>query len=108
MEVINGIKELDKFILENENNKLVLYFGAEWCGPCINFKEKILNSDFKNLSIAYLDVDDNLNEQLVEIYDVKLLPTVIFISLNENNEILILSRIEGPDISKFRYIYNSY
>lgn len=104
---VNGVEELDNYIMDN-NNKLVLYFGASWCDPCAKLKKNILESNFKNLNIAYIDVDDSLNEHLIEIYDVKALPTTIFIDLDEEYNIKILSRIEGNDISKFRYIYNSY
>ena len=72
MKVISGMEELDSFIVDNINNNKVtlLYFGATWCGPCKQLKER-LNSDdtykiMPRLSVGYLDVDDICNDETLQ------------------------------------------
>ena len=82
-----GIDELDEFIIYSSNNNkvIMLYFGADWCGPCKQLKEKLRNDETQemmpNLSVCFIDVDDPLNEELVSKYKVSILPTQIFVKL---------------------------
>lgn len=69
--------------LEKDNQKKVLYFGATWCPPCINFKANELPK-LKRIQnkIEIYDVDNN-----VEIYNKwkknnTLIPLFIFIDEN--------------------------
>ena len=42
MQDVTGKNELEEFIWENyENNVVLLYFGAEWCGPCKTLKNRL-------------------------------------------------------------------
>jgi len=111
MKVISGVENLDTIILENDSNKMItlLYFGATWCGPCKQLKDKLSHQDTKlsmpNLSVVYLDVDNSMNETLMKRYKIESLPTQIFIRLNDNI-VKEVKRIEGYDFIKLKLEYD--
>jgi thiol-disulfide isomerase/thioredoxin len=108
---IAGVEELDNFIItENDNNNIILlYFGATWCGPCKQLKKRLVENDTQNimpkLVVAHLDIDEELNEKLVKRYKITSLPTQVFIKLNEN-KVIEISRIEGYDFTKLKLEYD--
>lgn len=109
---IDGLEELEEFIWEShEKNKIcVLYFGAEWCGPCKKLKERLASDEAKekmsNLVVGHLDVDESNNEPIAEKYKVTSLPTQIFVKL-EGTHIKEVDRIIGLDWTKFLMTYES-
>ena len=111
MKSIYSIDDLDSFICNNVNKYIILiYFGATWCNPCKELKN-ILDSEntkitMPKLKIAYIDVD-NHQDDIAYIYNVKILPTQIFIKLNDNDKIIQYSKIEGYDIIKLNIEYNN-
>ena len=110
MNTICGRKEIDNFIINanNDNKKIMLYFGAPWCGPCKNLKKELNNwspvIQLNELVIGYIDIDDDKNTKIVNNYKISLLPTQIFIKL-DNNKIIEISRIEGYDFIKLEMEY---
>jgi thiol-disulfide isomerase/thioredoxin len=110
MKVVSGVEELDNFILDNINNNRVtlLYFGAMWCGPCKQLKDKLKDSEtlrmMPRLEVGYLDVDDTNNEELKKRYKVQSLPTQIFIQVH-NNMVKGVRRIDGYDFTKLKMEY---
>jgi thioredoxin 1 len=111
MHQVSGVEELDEFIVENIKNKMivVLYFGATWCGPCRQLKDKMNEPETEiimpNLAMVYLDVDDEENADLLKRYKVNGLPTQIFVNVVKNtvNEV---ARIVGFDFNKLILQYN--
>lgn len=96
---INGFEELNKFIwtAHKEGKLVLLYFGAEWCGPCKRLKDKInssLETDMPNLVVAHLDSDESENQELCQKYGVRSLPTQIFVKL-EDIDIITISSVTG-------------
>jgi thiol-disulfide isomerase/thioredoxin len=107
MNEIIGIDQLNENIYLNKEKIIMLYFGAEWCGPCKQLKKKLLNqNEMKDLYICYIDVDEDENKEIVEIYEVNNLPTMFFINLNEDNEIEVLNKIIGYDWIGINFAYN--
>jgi thioredoxin 1 len=108
MHNINNIEELDNFIIENNSNVILLYFGASWCGPCNKLKEKLCDEEcLKSMSllkVCYIDTDEN--EELSTMYKIKSLPTQIFIKLDQD-KVKIVSKIEGYDYTKLLLEYNN-
>ena len=109
---INGVDELDEFILNNiDNSVVVLYFGATWCQPCKLLKIRLEESDTKNmmpkLAVCYLDVDNDANGKLCEQYNAESLPTQIFIKL-ENDQVVEVGRIEGYNFNSLKSEYDKY
>lgn len=99
---IVGKEQLEEFIWENSNEKkiIIIYFGADWCGPCQVLKKKLASHEAKetmpDLVVGYLDIDITENENVSETYSVKSLPTQIFIDLKET-QIVEKKRILGFD-----------
>ena len=54
--------------------KQVIYFGAEWCGPCKSIKPQLQAA---NLPIRYVDVDQS--PQMAGDYLVRTIPTVVLV-----------------------------
>ena len=112
MKTISGIDKLDEFILDNYNNAVILlYFGAEWCGPCKQLKKRLDEPDtmqiMPNLVVGYLDVDDEENSSRIKKYKISSLPTQIYIKLNET-KVVETHRIEGYDFMKLKLDYDDY
>ena len=107
---IAGIDKLDEFIIQGTEEKktIMLYFGAEWCGPCKQLKKRLADNESKSLMpklvVGHLDVDEELNTKLVKRYKVSSLPTQILIKLDEN-KVVELARIEGYDFTKQKLEY---
>ena len=60
----------------------VLKFSATWCGPCRALGETL--SKVEDVTIENVDIDDN--EELCEKYNIRSVPTLIFLN-NENKEV---------------------
>lgn len=104
---ISGFEELDNFIINNnDDNILVLYFGVNRCSPCNMLKERILKNknEMSKLLLCYIDVDLKENKEIIYNYNIKILPTLIFIKLNEDN-VTIIDQIIGYDWIKLDMIY---
>lgn len=119
MDEIIGLKVLDEYIYNKKDSKnIILFFGASWCAPCKKLKNDILqilnDIQAKNISLCYIDVDNELNSKIVKKYKIKFLPTQICINLTQiidnndlNNEYLkinINNRIDGYDYTKLTQI----
>lgn len=102
MKEIIGMDQCNDFIFDSFNNNkiILLYFGAKWCGPCKDLLKRIESSegksDMPNLEIGYIDIEEDENSNLNDIYKIKSLPTQIFITL-EGNNIKVLKKITGYD-----------
>lgn len=60
----------------------VLKFSAQWCAPCRALGETL--SKVEDVTIENVDVDNN--EELCEKYNIRSVPTLIFLN-NENKEV---------------------
>ena len=60
----------------------VLKFSATWCAPCRALGETL--SKVEDVTIENVDIDDN--EDLCEKYNIRSVPTLIFLN-NENKEV---------------------
>lgn len=107
---IVGKEQLEEFIWENINNKkvVVIYFGADWCGPCQVLKKKIACDESKEampeLVVGHLDIDNDQNEAASQSFGIKSLPTQIFVTL-KGTQIVEIKRIIGLDWTNFISTY---
>ena len=79
-------------IKDYESGALVLDFYADWCQPCKNLAP-ILNkvsNDYEHVVIGKCNVDDN--DELIDKYKIKNIPTLIFIKDGEVIDKLIGSK----------------
>ena len=72
--------------------KQVIYFGADWCGPCKSIKPQLIAA---NLPIRYVDVDKS--PQMASDYLVKSIPAVLLILNGEVSKRVIGTAIT-PDV----------
>jgi thioredoxin 1 len=72
--------------------KQVLYFSAEWCGPCKMIKP-IMQSLQSQMSITFIDVD--ASAETAKTWNVRNIPTVLVIQNGQQ-----LGRLAGNAITK--------
>ena len=79
--MINIIKgtEFEAEVLESEIPVLVDLF-AVWCGPCKMIAPVLeeLAGEVSGLKIVKLDIDDRESREIIEEYDVRSVPTLLF------------------------------
>jgi len=63
--------------LLDDNSRVLVMFGATWCGPCKTFKPKFQNISLENPDIvfAYCDVEDT--SELASELEIQSVPTVV-------------------------------
>jgi len=117
---ILGINQINLEIQNNLDKMILLVFTASWCGPCKKLKSALLSEDDNCISkqyndkliILYIDVDEDENIELCEIYNVSGMPTQVLIKSicdTENKTIRIekVSEIIGYDIIKLKLLLDS-
>lgn len=75
--------EFDDFV--KNNNYTIVKFTADWCDSCNNYNKYI-----NTINWSVLEIDYDMNEDLVESFEVKKLPTLIIYKNGINS-----GRIEG-------------
>jgi thioredoxin 1 len=73
--------------------KKLLYFTAEWCGPCKMIKPQ-MHAISNQVPITFIDVD--ANSQTAQKYNVRSIPCVVLIDMNGNE----LGKLIGTNVSK--------
>lgn len=75
--------EVDQFKVEDE---CVVYFTAEWCGPCKQLKPQYGKASVMNNELDYYMVDvDKIDQNVLEYYGIQSIPQVF---LMKNGEII--------------------
>jgi thioredoxin 1 len=77
--------------------KSLLYFTADWCGPCQQIKPAVkkLEAQYTKINFSYINVD--LNTHLTDKFGISAMPT--FVLLVNDKEI---DRITGADQNKLK------
>ena len=73
--------------------KTLLYFTAEWCNPCKQLKpltEEIAKEYSSDISIVYVDVDNEESVNLLGEYGIRSVPTLVLMEETE-----VVDRITG-------------
>jgi len=106
---IVGKEQLEEFIWENKDKVIVVYFGAEWCGPCKKLKQTLDKDEtlleMPNLVVGHLDIDEDENNKLAEMYQASSIPLQVFVEL-KGTQIVELDRVIGYDWYKFKSAYD--
>lgn len=91
-------KDFTKKVYDYENNKediflgekpTIIKFGAQWCSPCKTMTRTIeeLPSEFENKLDIY-DVDVDEEHELSEKYNIRSVPSMLFIPINEEPKMI--------------------
>jgi len=69
-------------------NTKLLYFSAEWCGPCSTqspiVKDVQKNYEDKDVDVLKIDIDEN--QEMGQAFQVRSLPTVMVVQEYEEDE----------------------
>ncbi len=68
----------------------VVDFWAAWCGPCRSFAPVFAESSTRHTDVIHLKVDVDENQQLAERYDIRSIPTTMFI-----RDGIVVGRVAG-------------
>jgi len=79
-----------------QDKKVVIDFYADWCGPCKRIAPEYVKLSEKYTDIVFLKVDSDESSTLSESFDVRALPTFLF--LNKGNVVKEL-KLEGADLN---------
>ncbi|CAB3405339.1 unnamed protein product [Caenorhabditis bovis] len=85
---ISDMEHLDRLIEQNKDTVLILDFFATWCGPCKEIAPVYKELAEKYRNIKFLKIDINEAEDVCTKYDVKLMPTFVFLKNAEQIDIL--------------------
>lgn len=98
------LKELITSI-ESKDKVAIIYFYADWCGPCKSFKKSfksdLVKKALANAVLIKINVDEDVEEQAIYVnYGINVIPT--FIKTNPNAEVIarITSDAWDEDIPK--------
>ena len=71
------LKITNSFDEINEADNAVVYFTAEWCGPCKQLKPQYGKASVSDQDIDYFMVDvDKIPSEIVNLYEIKSIPQV--------------------------------
>jgi len=94
---LKGNEDFEKEVV-NSTVPVLVKFHANWCPPCQMMQEPLKNIAKKYngvFKIGVIDVDAPENQPLVEKYNIKSMPTMLFIKPNGTQEIEIKETIIG-------------
>ena len=103
MEQIGGFDHLKEKI--NSDKYILLFFTASWCGPCKRIYPQLeelgskLNKDL--IQIYKIQIDDDNNEKICEIFKVESVPSFY---LMKNKE--CINTMKGGDINGIKNMLN--
>ena len=90
------VKVITTLLEVPQDKKVVIDFFADWCGPCKRIAPEYVKLSEKYTDIVFLKVDSDESSSLSESFDVRALPTFIFI--NKGNVVKDL-KLEGADLN---------
>lgn len=62
----------------NENNLVIVDFGATWCMPCKMLKMVLEEIDYENEEVKIVSVDVDESPRVSSNYDIQSVPTLLF------------------------------
>ena len=115
---ITSIQDLDRLFSLSKGTFYTIKFGASWCQPCKEIKDRYdnLSKNYKNIVFIDIDIDNDNTDNTMKISDyfnISNLPTIIIVKSegnlppNKNVNNLILKKIEGSDLSPLIYFLNN-
>lgn len=96
--ILESLEDFLSFV--DDNDKCVVYFGANWCGPCHSLKPKV-EKTLVDVPLGYVDIDKS--DDIVAEYNVKSIPLVYFFIHGEK-----FDYTTGADFKAFKEIYDRF
>ena len=56
----------------------IVKFEADWCMPCKVLTNLLNDKDFKGIEIKVIDIEEDVNFELVQEYQVRSIPTLFY------------------------------
>lgn len=89
---------LDEFLslsTSNPDTLMVIDFKAGWCQPCKKLFPMMeeLVPNYPSVNFYQIDTDDEVTEEIVDHFDVKALPTILYLKNGE-----VVGNVVGVDI----------
>ncbi len=99
------LSNLDKFndLVSNNEKLIVIDFTASWCGPCKRIAPQYIQFSEKMPNIIFCKVDINKAESIAKNFNIKSIPTFIFIKKGK-----IIDRFGGSDMSRVYSLCQKY
>ncbi|KAK6048281.1 putative thioredoxin [Cooperia oncophora] len=72
------LDEFDQLLSENADALIVIDFYATWCGPCKIMGPKFTKMSTEHPSVVFVKIDVDETEDVVSRFDIKVMPTFIF------------------------------
>lgn len=102
---VTEIRDSERFkkVSSISDKLIVIDFGAEWCGPCKRIAPMYeqLSDIMKNVVFCKVDIDEF--EELAQKFDVRSVPTFVFIKNNN-----ILTTVQGANYDAIVSECNKY
>lgn len=100
MKKISTLEELNEII--DNNDKVVIDFYADWCGPCKKISPEIEKLEKQVSEVVFVKVNVEENEEATERFLVTSLPTFFFCVKGK-----IVNSVNGASIDKFKDALNN-
>ena len=82
----------------SKDNNAIVYFSAEWCGPCKQLKPHFAKAAVKDNKTDYFVIDiDKIDNKYLEEYSIKGVPAVFVM---KNGIIIIMEKIGIASVQK--------
>lgn len=87
----------DCFRVLDDDNFVLFYFSATWCGPCKKFTPVMeqISEKINNVNFYKIMIDNDENEEICEKFKIESVPTV-FLVKNRTS----LGNVSGANINK--------
>jgi len=103
MEYISGFEKFSECI--NCEKYILLFFTASWCGPCKRIypqlEELYKKMDKDIIKIYKINIDDDENEKMCNIFKVESVPSFFLLKNKE-----CINNIKGADINGIKKMLN--
>ena len=90
-----SLEEFLSLSTSNPDTLNVIDFKASWCKPCKKLQPMMedLVSNYPSVNFYQIDTDDEVTEEIVDHFNIKALPTIIYLKKGE-----IVGNVVGIDI----------
>ena len=93
----------DCFRVLDDDNLVLFYFSATWCGPCKKFTPLMeqISEKINNLIFYKIMIDNDENEEICEKCQIKSVPTCYLIKDRSS-----LGHVVGADLNNIIFLLN--